>query len=76
MSAEKGMTNTNIPPAKMAEVKRGGDDKDALMNRINELVSRLETLEKKKSQDSQTEILMFVGTGVFLLMSFEFLTRR
>jgi len=46
------------------------------MNRVNELMGRLETLEKKRAQDSQTEILMFVGTGVFLLLSFELLTRR
>ena len=52
------------------------DNNEMLMGRINELVNRLETLEKKKSQDSQTEILMFVGTGVFLLVSFELLTRR
>jgi hypothetical protein len=75
MNAEPRMTNTNVPVDKPVVTRESGD-KDALMNRINELVSRLETLEKKKSQDSQTEILMFVGTGVFLLMSFEFLTRR
>jgi hypothetical protein len=51
-------------------------DRDLLLGRINDLVTRLETLEKKKSQDSQTEILMFVGTGAFLILSFELLTRR
>jgi len=60
----------SIPQETPAEVKR-----DA-MNRVNELMGRLETLEKKRAQDSQTEILMFVGTGVFLLLSFELLTRR
>ena len=58
-----------------AEVKNDAT-KDMLMNRVNELMGRLETLEKKRAQDSQTEILMFVGTGVFLLLSFELLTRR
>lgn len=76
MSAEQRTTNTNVPAEKPALTRAESGDKDVLMNRINELVSRLETLEKKKSQDSQTEILMFVGTGVFLLLSFEFLTRR
>lgn len=56
--------------------KKGGEERDVLLRRINELVSRLENLEKKKSQDSQTEILMFVGTGMFLLLSFELLSRR
>jgi len=65
----------SIPQETPAEVKRDAT-KDMLMNRVNELMGRLETLEKKRAQDSQTEILMFVGTGVFLLLSFELLTRR
>jgi hypothetical protein len=79
MSAEqKPMPEkNNIPAETPALVSSGrGDDRDVLMGRINELVSRLETLEKKKSQDSQTEILMFVGTGIFLLVSLDFLTRK
>jgi hypothetical protein len=74
MSAEQKVQPA-IPddiPAKASKADQNG----MLMSRINELVGRLETLEKKKSQDSQTEILMFVGTGVFLLVSFEMLTRR
>jgi hypothetical protein len=51
-------------------------ERDALMARINHLMGRLEQLEKKKSRDSQTEILMFVGTGLFLLLSFELVSRR
>jgi hypothetical protein len=76
MNAEqKAYQKETIPndiPAKASKADQNG----MLMSRINELVGRLETLEKKKSQDSQTEILMFVGTGVFLLVSFEMLTRR
>lgn len=65
-----------IPEGEPAAVSSDRGDRDSLLGRINELVSRLETLEKKKSQDSQTEILMFVGTGAFLILSFELLTRR
>jgi hypothetical protein len=63
-------------PATIAGKRKESGDKDFLIGRINDLVTRLESLEKKKSQDSQTEILMFVGTGVFLLLSFELFTRR
>jgi len=49
---------------------------DALLKRIDELMGRLDEMEKKKTKDSQTEILMFVGTGLFILVSFELLTRR
>jgi hypothetical protein len=49
---------------------------DALLKRIDELMGRLEQLEQKSKDDSQAEILLFVGTGLFLLMSFELLARR
>ena len=65
-------TIAEVTPEKVGK----GDQNETLLGRINELVGRLENLEKKKSQDSQTEILMFVGTGIFLLVSFELLTRR
>ena len=69
-------TKSTIPEEQHVSISRDRGDRDLLLGRINELVSRLETLEKKKSQDSQTEILMFVGTGAFLILSFELLTRR
>jgi len=76
MNAEqKVLQRSTIPDEPVAKASKA-DQNGMLMSRINELVSRLESLEKKKSQDSQTEILMFVGTGVFLLVSFEMLTRR
>lgn len=53
-----------------------GNNQDALMKRIDQLIGRIDELEKKNIQDSQTEILMFVGTGLFILMSFEIFARR
>lgn len=53
-----------------------GNGNDALLKRIDDLMGRLDDLEKKNVRDSQTEILMFVGTGLFILVSFEILTRR
>lgn len=52
------------------------NNQDALLKRIDELMGRLDQLEQKNKADSQTEILMFVGTGLFLLMSFELFSRR
>jgi hypothetical protein len=49
---------------------------DALLAKIDELRGRLEDLEKKRSQDTQKELLMFVGTGLLLLVSFELVSRR
>jgi prefoldin subunit 5 len=53
-----------------------GNNQDALLKRIDELMGRLDQLEKKNKADSQNEILMFVGTGLFLLMSFELFSRH
>lgn len=52
------------------------EDRDMLLSRVDALIGRLETLEKKKKQDTQSELLMFVGTGLFLLLSFEVVSRR
>jgi hypothetical protein len=49
---------------------------DALLKRIDVLMGRLEELEKKNVKDSQTEILMFVGTGLFILVSFELFSKH
>jgi hypothetical protein len=52
------------------------NNQDAMMKRIDELMGRLDQIEKKSREDSQMEILMFVGTGLFILMSFELFGRR
>jgi hypothetical protein len=53
-----------------------GDDNEVVNRKMQHLIGRLEQLEKERRQDSQTEILMFVGTGLFLLVSFELIRRR
>jgi hypothetical protein len=52
------------------------EDKDKLLARIDSLMGRLEMLEKKRTQDTQTELLAFIGTGLFLLLSLEVVMRR
>ena len=77
MNTEDDRITTTIPtPPALVNPKHPPDDRAAIMGRINELMGRLESLEKKKTQDSQTEILVFVGTGIFLLLSFDLMTRR
>jgi len=67
-------------PAPKSVVKQAqgssSDDTRVLMERINTLMGRLDHLEKKRAQDSRTEILVFVGTGLFLILSFELISRR
>lgn len=49
--------------------------RDQLMRRIQDLQKRLEELETKASRNSQKEILVFVGAGLFLLVSFDLALR-
>lgn len=65
-------------PSMPKVVPAGGnpkEDRDALLARIEALSGRLEDLEKVRRQDSQNEILMFVGTGLFMLFAFDLITR-
>jgi hypothetical protein len=67
-----------FPPSVPAVVPAGGnqkEDRDALLARIEALSGRLEELEHTRRQDSQHEILMFVGTGLFMLFAFDMITR-
>jgi len=72
----KGQESSVQGPVAANESSQVNNHQDALLKRIDELMGRLEQLETKNKADSQTEILMFVGTGLFLLMSFELLARR
>ena len=50
--------------------------RDAMLTRIQELTRRLEELERRNApRNSQKELLMFVGAGLFLLISFDIVAR-
>lgn len=51
------------------------DDKDEIIERMNTLVGRLDQMEKRRLQNTQTELLLFVGTGMLLLFTFELVSR-
>ncbi len=66
---EEKMVRDTVVPA-------GGnpkEDKDLLLARIDALMGRIEALEQKKGQDTQQELLLFVGGGIALLLSFQLL---
>lgn len=49
--------------------------RDALLRKVKDLTARLEDLEQRNTRNSQTDVLMFVGTGLFLLISFDLILR-
>jgi hypothetical protein len=59
-----------VKDPEMSDVTR-----DQLMRRIQDLQKRLEELETKAARNSQKEILVFVGAGLFLLVSFDLAIR-
>lgn len=54
-------------------------DPDSMRNlmatQLEDLQRRMDQLSLKQPRDSKNEILLFVGTGVFLLLSFELIVR-
>jgi hypothetical protein len=76
-SVENKTAGASQPVGILEDVKpKLPNDNEHVNNKMQQLIGRLEELEKQRKQDSQTEILMFVGTGLFLLVSFELMRRR
>lgn len=80
--------STNISPAKTSGVPlltstlkrepstQNDHHRDMLLKQIQILTKRLDDLERRAPQkNSQKDILMFVGTGLFLLVSFDIALR-
>ena len=74
------MKTSGVPP-NSSSMKReppnaANDQRDMLLKQIRELTKRLDDLERKEPpRNSQKELLMFVGTGLFLLVSFDIALR-
>jgi hypothetical protein len=49
---------------------------DDLKKKIDLIFERLDTLEKRRSENSQKDILVFVGSGLVFLLSLDLLTRK
>ena len=69
--------------APMAEVPRAPPSyptlvapSEHLSSKFDEIFKRLDQLENERRQSTQTEVLLFVGSGLVLLCSLDMLTRR
>jgi hypothetical protein len=51
-------------------------DKDEFFRRLDSIYARLDDLEIKRSENSQTEILLFITSGIFVLFSLDLLVRK
>lgn len=51
-------------------------DKDEFFRRLDSIYARLDDLEVRKSENAQTEVLLFVMSGIFVLFSMDILVRK
>ena len=51
-------------------------DKEEFFQKLDRIYARLDDLEQRKTENTQTEILMFVTSGLFLLFSMDLLVRK
>ena len=65
-------------PEQLAQSAQGQMDdstRAAMIKQLRDLETRMNELTTRKSHDSKKEVLLFVGTGVFLLISFDLIVR-
>lgn len=80
----KPLTPAGAPSSFFSELPTPGgkypsvskDEKSELSKKIDDIFARLDQLESERKQSSQTEILLFVGSGLFLIASMDLLTRK
>ncbi len=51
-------------------------DKEEMFRRLDSIYARLDDLELRRSENAQTETLMFVMSGIFILFSMDLLVRK
>ena len=70
----------NSLPAPGGQIEESNDrvqfNKDEFFKRLDTIYSRLDDLEARRSENAQTEVLMFVMSGIFVLFSMDLLVRK
>lgn len=61
-----------IPPS----VTTSEYNKDELFSKLDKIYARLDDLEMRRNENAQSEIVLFVLTGVFVLFSMDLLVRK
>jgi hypothetical protein len=54
----------------------GGYEKEELFRKLDSIYARLDDLETRRGENAQTETLMFVMSGIFILFSMDLLVKR
>lgn len=54
----------------------GQTDKEELFRKLDSIYARLDDLESRRGENAQTETLLFITTGIFVLFSIDLLVKR
>jgi hypothetical protein len=69
----------NPEPPKQTSYSASGSDQDTMRNQMaqqmEQLVKKFEDLEARRQRDTKHEVLLFVGTGLFVLVSLDIVAR-
>jgi hypothetical protein len=52
------------------------DDSRDILKRMDKIFARLDDLENRKSENAQTEVVLFVMSGIFILFTMDLLVRK
>lgn len=63
-------------PVRQQPQSYGSFDKEEYFKKLDTIYARLDDLESRKGENSQTEILLFVMSGIFVLFSMDLLVRK
>jgi hypothetical protein len=50
--------------------------KEDFFRKLDRIYARLDDLESRRSENSQTEVLLFIMSGIFVLFSMDLLVRK
>jgi len=63
-------------PSAPAPVMPSSDDSRDLLKKMDKIFARLDDLENRKSENAQTEVVLFVMSGLFILFTMDLLVRK
>ena len=73
------METNDAPLYKPGAEPPAGNDPESMRNQMaqqmRELMKKFEDLEERRRRDTKNEVLLFVGTGLFVLLSLDIVAR-
>ena len=58
------------------EAPVASSQKEEFFRKLDRIYARLDELESRRSENSQTEVLLFIMSGIFVLFSMDILVRK